>query len=296
MKILTHRLILGEYEALIAPGAGACLLSFTAMGKNVLRLASSPEACRRDPREAACFPCVPYFGRLYDGLTVNGKTFEVGPTLAICDAKSPLHGEGWITPWEVVDGHEKRLLCRLNYQPVREGAFPFSFAAMQAFALTDDGLTITLRVTNTDTTAFPAGLAIHPFFERHPETRVAFSAASFWSPPDTSLAIPDEIGAGTPAPLPPKTRDHSYAWPDQNPDRKNGLREAHIIQRGFTVRIAFDAPALHLYAPESEPYFCLEPITHLPGLLLAENRPLNGRLIAPGEGLSTTAQIGLITP
>lgn len=255
MKISSSR-----YEASFSQDAGASLLSLRRGDFQVLRAAQSLNAVLDDPREAACFPCAPWFGRLYKGLQFDGKNWPVSPTLPICDPVRALHGYGWVSPWRLSETDQTSALLEMDYTPFK-GGFPFSFAASLLYRLTDDGLLTRLTLRNTSDENIPAGLGLHPFFERNANTRICFKATSFWSPPangdnGSESPVPDYVDYSEAKSLPGETVDHSFA----------GFDGEVIIEQGDRkVTLTCDAPILHLYAPKGEGFFCLEPITHLPG-------------------------------
>lgn len=269
----------GGYEASFSPDAGASLLSLQRSDLRILRETRSLSTALDDPREAACFPCAPWFGRLYNGLQFNGKSWSIEPTLPICDPDHALHGYGWVSPWRVSETDNTSTLLEMDYTPL-EGGFPFSFASSLLYRLTDDGLLASLTLRNTSDKIMPAGLGLHPYFERKADTRICFKAASFWSPPagdgnGSQSSIPDDIDYSEGNALPDKTIDHSFAGFDG---------KVIIEQGGRRIMLTCDTPILHLYAPKGEDYFCLEPVTHLPG-------KFGGDQLFPGETMSIEMRI-----
>lgn len=284
-------LIDGAYSARIAPRFGASILSFKKNGDDILR-PGSIEDVRADPRNAACFPCVPYFGRLIGGLSFHGSHWPLDPNLAICDPDHALHGEGWIAPWSIIDQDTRKLTCSFTHQPNQSGRFPFAFEAQQNFLLTGNGLNITLRLTNTGPVPMPAGLGLHPFFQRRDTTRLSFLADKLWTPPDQKSRghitdLPDPLGQLRNAALPDETRDHSYlGW--------GGQSEIHrklAPSKLDPIIIQSDAPFLHIYAPADESYFCLEPITHLPGQLTDTKQNTRAHALEPANSISLSMTI-----
>lgn len=271
----------------IAPAHGGALLSLRDSKGQILRAARLDDAAA-DPRNAASFPCVPWFGRLYDGLVFAGRRHQLRPTLPQCAPDHPLHGDGWVSPWDVVTYTDDRLACRLARDGGVPGEFPFAYAATQEFRLTRDGLTINLTLENAGAAAMPAGLGLHPYFFRADDTRIAFCASKRWTPPATGPGrlspIAGRLGAGAPAALPDETLDHSFA----------GFGGEAIISGagGAVIRLKSDAPALHVFAPAGEAYFCLEPVTHLPGELTCGASGFGGRTLAPGETFGLSMRIG----
>lgn len=272
-----HELKNDRYRAVIAPEAGGAVMSLSRDGRNILRPAPSLDAVKTDPRKAACFPCVPWFGRLFGGLDFGSRRYDLKPTLPSCDAEHPLHGEGWINEWSVESETQTKLCCRFDYAP-SEGKFPFPFRAEQSFSV-DDAFGIKLSVTNTGDAPMPVGLGLHPFFSRHEDTRLRLPAERLWTPAPGG-------GGSFEAPVPaaynfsdemslPAAMDHTCAgWSG----------DAGIANGEETITVRSNAPAMHVYAPAGEDFFCLEPVTHLPGMFGAD-------VIAPRETMSIFCRI-----
>ena len=57
--------------------------------------------------DAASFPLVPYVNRIRDGrFTFRGREVRLAPNMA--GDPSPLHGQGWLSPWTVEEPDERR--------------------------------------------------------------------------------------------------------------------------------------------------------------------------------------------
>ena len=268
----------GGARADLAPALGGAVLFFGDRRGPLLR-AGAAAAVAADPRAAAIFPCVPWFGRIKRDLAAQGRAATLRATLP--DASPlPLHGDGWISPWTVVEHDLDRLVCRLGVPP-SPSRFPFAYSARQEFRIEGAALCIALSLRNEDDVPMPAGLGLHPYFVRTRSTRVSFSSTAFWTPPGSSpgrlSALPSALGGGAPAELPGDTLDHSFP----------GFTGEAIIHDGQeAVRILSGAPILHVYAPSGEAFFCLEPVTHLPGEFLGASADCGARLLAPGEEMS----------
>ncbi len=278
----------GDYDLDVAPDHGGAILSFRCKGADILR-SGDEAAVARDPRNAACYPCAPYFGRIEGGISFAGRRWAVGPTLPICDASSALHGEGWISPWEILERTDQRLECRFAHGAEEAGRYPFPYEARQVFELSEGGLSVTLSLKNSGNEPMPGGLALHPFFPRRADIAVRFAARRFWTPPQGSARgrlspLPDALGAGRFAALPAETRDHAYAGFDG---------EAGIRSAGRDILVKSDALIVHLFAPARASYFCLEPVTHLPGALTDRVTGYGGEVLAPGASLSLSMSLGI---
>ena len=267
-----------QAKADISPEHGGAIVSVIVKGKEVLRPCSSIDALANDPRNAACFTCVPYFGRLYDGLA---GASELSPTLPVCDPVYPLHGEGWISPWTVLELSKEQALLELQYTP-REGGYPLPFISHTRYTLDENGLTIVLLLKNTSNQLVHAGLGLHPYFARHKDTALSFEADELWTPPQDHFsgslsAAPEPLQFYNRKPLPEDAVDHSFT---------GFCGKAMIAQEDATILLESDAANLHLYAPADENYFCLEPVTQLPGAI-------NDHTLAPGDQISLTMKLSL---
>jgi len=275
------------YEVGVAPQFGAAVTYLKYKGSDYLRPVKALNALEEDPREAACFPCVPYFGRLYDGLTLNGRYFAQSPTLPTCDPTHALHGEGWVNEWAIVSQTKSVLVCSFHHDGTVSGRFPFAYEARQKIKLSKNGVEISLGLKNVGDKSMPAGLGLHPYLMRRTDTVCGFTAKQYWTPPAGHASgalsyLPDALGAARPTALPFSARDHSYA----------GFGGEVAISTGnLSLRLGSDAPILHLYAPEGEKWFCLEPVTHLPGVLVARDHPYGGKMLAPGDMISLSLSI-----
>ncbi|WP_425409076.1 hypothetical protein [Hyphococcus sp.] len=255
----------GHYSAWIAPEAGGSLMSLRYRGRDMLRPAANIETVAADPREAACYPCVPWFGRLRGGLDFGARHYDLAPTLPACDPEHALHGHVWTQAWEISRRAPARATCRLDYQPAPM-MFPFPFRAEQSFYF-DRGFHLSLRITNIGCGAMPAGLGLHPFFPNGE---------------DAEINIAETTGEnGDPAAI-----EHSGPVPSKDIDKTlrgwNG--RAEIVQNSMRIAMRSNARFLHLYSPENADFFCAEPITHEPGDFGSDH-------LAPGEDMEITLRL-----
>jgi len=252
-------LVRGDYAAQIAAASGGALLSFTRAGADILRPGGAA-AVAADPRNAACYPCAPYFGRIFGGLERAGRVHPLAPTLLACDSVHALHGEAWVAPWRIERLDEASVDLGFDHTP-SPGRFPFPFRATEYFRIERDGLSIALTLENAGAEPMPAGLALHPFLPRSAGTRLRFRARRLWTPsPEgggVERAIAGEFDFARNAPLPERGIDHTYC----------GFGGSVVIEEGgaATLRLETNAPFLHVYAPQGADFFCLEPTTHRPG-------------------------------
>ncbi|PQA85696.1 hypothetical protein [Hyphococcus luteus] len=243
----------GKMKAALAPALGGAVLSLSLDGRHLLRRAPSPGAVA-DPRDAACYPCVPWFSRLAGGLDFAGRHYDLAPTLPACDPDHALHGHGWTSPWEVTAQTQDRLVCAFDYAPKPLG-FPFPFRAVQEFTLAPARFEIALSVTNTGAGPMPAGLGLHPFFPRGGDAQIDFGGERV-----------------------------RFAGTGMDDTHENWGGAAEIINNGMRLAINSNARFLHLYSPESADFFCAEPVTHSPG-------GFGEKVLAPDEKLKLFLKI-----
>ena len=266
----------GAIEATIAPSLGGALLRYQRDGADVLRPGDF-DAVQSDPRNAAYFPCVPFFGRMAPPRPSAFGDWSPRPTLPQCEPNFALHGDGWVSPWRVETASAEAASLSFVHRPT-DGAFPFAYTARQHFEISTAGLQIVLEATNDDGAPMPCGLALHPFFPRLDNTQVDFHAKRYWIPPSADApgalsSLPDEVGGGEAAALPATPRDHTYVG-------VGGV--AQIWRPGLRTNLSFSSPHLHAFLPAPSDYFCLEPCSQLPGDC-DPGRPLHGRLLPPGH-------------
>lgn len=277
----------GDWRATLAPEQGGAVLSLDWRGRPVFR--STPEGAT-DILETACFPLVPYANRIADGRFVfEGRSVQL-PRLERF-APHALHGDAWLLPWTIESQTENRVEMSLDWPGDTDG-WPWPWRARQVVELTDEGLSISLSVTNTGNAIMPAGLGLHPYFHRYADSRLTLSAEGVWI--TDAREIPERLApvaevadwsnglALADAPF----VDHAYAgWTGQ----------AVLDGGGRWVMLSADAPAhwTQVYAPLGVDFFCVEPVTHRPD---AHNAPAGEdhglARLAPGETSSFAMRIG----
>lgn len=283
------RLTAGDWRATVAPEQGGAILSLDWRGQPVFR--PTPEGAT-DMLETACFPLVPYANRIADArFEFEGR--DVRLTALDRFAPHALHGDGWLNRWTVETVSDDRVDMRLDWpgETTAEGlGWPWQWRARQTVELTEQGLEISLSVTNVGDSVMPAGLGLHPYFHRFEDSRLNLSATGVWL--TDKREIPERIAA-----------------PDAVADWKNGLAlaEAPFVDHayaGWTGEAVLDgggrrvvmqadgADWTQVYAPVGANFFCVEPVTHRPDVLNAPSGEQGGlaRLL-PGEGLKLVMRL-----
>ena len=271
------------WTAEVRPEIGGSLAALRHRGEDILR---PMPAAATSPLEAACFPLAPYCNRIRAGrFTFAGRDIALPPNFP--PEPHSLHGRAWQAAWTLESQAENK--CVLVHDYDGTGAWPWAYRAQQRIRLGPRGCAITLVLINRSPEVMPAGLGLHPYFRRRPETVVGFASdhvlLSGIDPLPTGITAPaDHFGDwSTGSELPPETVDHCFA-------RWHG--EAEVSDDLGTIRLEADGvPHLHLYAPADGSALCLEPVTHTPD---AHNRaPEELILLPPGCASSLTLRIAL---
>lgn len=275
-EIMLHH---GAWRARVLP-QGGLLGALDLGGIQVLR---SMDSGAHSPLEAACFPMVPWCNRIADARF----TWE-GAVIALARNFPPephaIHGHGWQTDW-AVERHGPGS-CELVHRHDGTGpGWPWAYEARQAIALSDAGCTIALSLTNLSGRLMPAGLGLHPYLRRRPDSRLRFVTAQVVDVGADMIPTGGHLpadrfghfskGAG----LPGETVDHCFTdW--------DGFAEV-TDDLGAITLTAEGATGLHLYAPHDPAILCLEPVNHCPDG--ANTGAMT--LCAPGETMRLSLQI-----
>ena len=114
-------------SAEILPDIGGGLARLDSIGGSssvpVLRPWTQAGSVPPRPSQVACFPLVPWSNRLAGGFACEGRSYSIAPNRE--GDPYPIHGEGWLRPWQVDQQTGTRLSLVLDR---RDGA-PFSYLA-----------------------------------------------------------------------------------------------------------------------------------------------------------------------
>jgi aldose 1-epimerase len=272
--IALHR---GGVACTIDPELGGSLLSLSVDGINLLR-PSCPEP--RDVLETACFPLVPFANRIANGrMKLHGRDIVLPP-----DPAAPPHahhGHGWRHPWRVLAKSDAVTELEYRHDP---DDWPWTYVAVQRIALTDGGAEIELSLTNLSDEAMPAGLGLHPYFPRGEADTISVDAIRMVT------SGPDNIPNGEAAIIAGEKSIDSIEGMDNlllNPCGRARLRAG-----GVRCDLkAHSAVGFHVYVPEGENFFCVEPVSHRPN---AFSDDAEQHAIEPGETRRLTMQLTIV--
>src|SRR3954454_13522175 len=109
-------LAVGNLRLTLSPSVGGAISGFEWIdgdrSRSILRKCHSP---LEKVLDAACFPLVPYVNRIRDGrFDFRGREVRRAPNMA--GDPSPLHGQGWLSPWEVEVGTDGKAVLSFRHE------------------------------------------------------------------------------------------------------------------------------------------------------------------------------------
>ncbi|MBY0113148.1 MAG: aldose 1-epimerase [Phycisphaerales bacterium] len=150
----------------IDPNLGAGIADFSTKGPTgfffpLIRRAAPGET---NASLLGSFFMAPWVNRIRGARFVfRGKEHQLRPTTADGLAQ---HGDVRKRVWRVLEQSGDRVSLEFDSRSVTDSNWPWAYVCRATYALTKDTMTIELSVTNTDTSAFPAGCGHHPYFAR----------------------------------------------------------------------------------------------------------------------------------
>ncbi|MBL4879121.1 MAG: hypothetical protein JKY78_09545, partial [Hyphomonas sp.] len=168
----------------LLPDLGGSVGGLTYKTQDILR----PFARTADesPLQTGGFPLFPFSGRISEGRFVwNGHAVSLAPNFL--PEPHAIHGQAWHAAWQVAEHGSDHARLVFDYRP---GDWPWAYRAEQDFTLREDGLDLTLRLTNQSEDPMPAGLGWHPYFPRM-DARVTVPVDRVWTS-DEGM-IPDRL-------------------------------------------------------------------------------------------------------
>ena len=239
-----------------------------------------------DPRYLASFPLVPFSNRIVGGVFRHGDQ-DVRMTPNNTPEPHRLHGYGWLLPWTVTAQTAAMVELRFDWPG---GEWPWRFRASQQYRLDGDTLEVALSLTNTASTAMPAGLGHHPYFPRPAGTEIRFDAQQVWHAdaamvPTERTAVPDSWSFREQRPVDGVVLDNCFAdW-----DGRYAVTWPNGIQLDATADAVFGH--LVVYVPTGKPFMAIEPVTHVNDAVHLAQNGVEGtgfQELEPGATLSGT--------
>lgn len=251
--------------------------------------------------KASSFVLIPYSNRIEGGrFTFQGQTYQLAN-----GERHASHGDVRGRAWQVDTVTATTIHCSFASQTYADANWPWPFTATLEYTLQENTLFSRLTVTNQGTSAMPAGLGWHPYYNRTlsrdgEPILLHFQVQSVY--PD---ANDNRIPSGPAQPLAPNqdfavereltpenfidacfygyAGNGSITWPESQ------VKLVYTCSTNCTHLILFN-PA--------KPYFAAEPVTNANNgvNLYAQGDPTSGiRVLAPGETLEATFAVDVQT-
>jgi aldose 1-epimerase len=238
--------------------------------------------------EAASFPLVPYVNRIRDGsFAFRGRAVSIAPNMP--GDPSPLHGAGWLNPWNVEQAEETSAVLTYSHPP---GEWPWRYEGRQEFRL--DGCVLDVRLTcrNISDERMPCGLGQHPYFDCTAQTRLETQVTHAWTIDDKVLPV-DRVPATGRYDL----SDRFICSQDLDNGWGGWSGEVLLSDPAWPFEVEMSSPQarfFQVYSPASGGIFVAEPVTHANAALNApktEWLELGMRVLDPGEAMDLDMRI-----
>lgn len=291
----------GELQLVLAPQVGGSIAGFSRHWQegrrrrelHWLRPATATGLASRNPLDMASFPLVPFCNRIRDGRAAfEGREIRFPPNHPAEHAPHPLHGIGWLRPWQVASARMDEAVLSLAV-PASD-AWPWRFSCRQQFVLQERVLQVSMTVSNEDTAAMPVGIGHHPYFPHHRGTRLRSPAEAMWRGDAEVMPVALETGGPVAAlnagvELAQLDLDNNFVgW--QRSTRIDWPADLHGPARSLVMEAEPPLDYFVLYCPRGLDHFCAEPVSQCTDWLNLMPRygpgPLGGARLAPGETLA----------
>ena len=278
----------GHIRLSLCPALGGAITRLSIDGIDLLRPWDGSDSVRR----TGCFVLAPFSNRIDNAFEHDGQRYPLNRLSP--DHPLPIHGLAWKRAWEVSAQDSNSLTLNLRHRP--EGAaaldWPFAFELEHRLQLSEEGVALHLSLRNTDTRSIPVGLGWHPYFLRHDDCQLQFTAQAVWQNDSRSLPsrlskIPTEWDFATVRPLQEPGLDHCFVgrtepvlirWPGQGVELTMSTSEAldHLV----------------VFTPPAEMgFFAVEPVSHANNALGMDDPVANGmRVLPPGETMQVSCR------
>jgi aldose 1-epimerase len=282
----------GRLRLELSPSIGGSISAFEWMdgesGRPILRKCNSP---LENVLDAASFPLVPYVNRIRGGrFSFRGREVRLEPNMA--GDPSPLHGQGWLSPWAVDNATDREAVLSFSHA-ARE--WPWDYEARQHFALDERGLSVRLTCRNASSEPMPCGLGQHPYFPCGPETLIDTRVSHAWTIDEQVLPVEKVPAEGR---FDLKRRRVCRQGLDHGFENWGGLAWMDDQKWPYELLLSSTvAGFFQLYSPREEGIFVAEPVTHANAALNAPESqwPEFGmRVLEPGEAMSLDMRLEVV--
>ncbi len=295
----TETISSGAMTLEVLPDLGASVLNLrAASGRPVLRAVDVADV--ETSSQCASFLLIPFSNRIRDAhFPFEGQDVQLAP-----NTKNGLaqHGDVRNRPWTVTRASDSHLICDFDSRKFSDMNWPWAFTARVEYRLHGPHLDTTITLTNTDIQDMPAGMGIHPYFERLQDgidPTLEFDAPLTYDTDERQLTVggsrevqPDE-DFRTPTPIDSRQVDRTYtAWDgivrlDWSADGEPARALVQTADNVYSHLVVFTAPDGNL---------ALEPVSHATDAFNLAAQGVAGvdmRVLSPGQSLAGTARITL---
>jgi aldose 1-epimerase len=282
----------GAFELDLCPRLGGTISGFRHQGLDLMRPPGARFLGAGDPGEASCFPLVPFSNRIADaGFRFRGEVYELPRNFP--PEPHAIHGQGWQHPWTAAAASASR--AELTFRHAVPGT-PLDYHARQLFELDDDGLSVTIAVTNGGERPMPAGVGLHPYFARTAGVTLTASLDHVWLAderkiPKERVPLPAHWDFSKAPRVAALQMDNCFGGWD-------GHAQIHWPETRLTLTIESDPGLGHLviYIPPGADFFSVEAVSNANDGFNLMARGVDGtgvRVLEPGETLSGTVRFGV---
>jgi aldose 1-epimerase len=286
------RLVAGKLRLELNPSVGGSISAFEWTGE------ASPRPILRECHSrnenvlaASSFPLVPYVNRIRNGrFTFREREVRLEPNMA--GDPSPLHGQGWLNPWQVDESSDATAVLSFRHAA---GEWPWDYGARQEFTLDDRGLSLRLTCRNLSDDPMPCGLGQHPYFPCGPTTRLDTQTTHAWTIDEHVLPVERVPAEGR-----YDLRDRLVCGQALDNGWGGWGGSARITDPDWPFTLEMSSPEakfFQLYSPPNGGIFVAEPVTHANSALNEPEeqwRDLGMRVLQPGEETSLDIRLEVI--
>ena len=276
-------------ELQLSPSVGGAISRLEHVGPNsrtpILREGHSP---LENVLDAPSFPLVPYVNRIRGGsFTFRGRTVTIQPNMA--GDPSPLHGDGWLNPWQVEQADGSSAVLTYRHEPAE---WPWAYEARQEFRLAGGVLDVRLSCRNLSDEVMPCGLGQHPYFPCTPETRLSTHVSHAWTVDEKVLPVEKVPATGR-----YDLSDRQICGQNLDNGWSGWSGRTLISDPGWPFEIELSSPQarfFQVYSPPGGGIFVAEPVSHANAALNApeaEWPELGMRILEPGEEMQLDMRI-----
>lgn len=269
----------GELSVELLPSVGGSIARFDRMHADHRQpMFRGCDGDSNDVLAMGCFPLVPFANRIRGGaFSCDGRVVRLTPNLA--GDVSPLHGQGWRAPWDVVEEGKRAAVLSYSHEA---GEWPWQYEAEQRIELDPDGLSLTLSCVNRSAERMPCGLGFHPYYPCGADTILDTRVQHAWTVDEFVLPVERVPATGR-----YDLRDRRICAQslDNGFDGWDGEATIRWAGEDFALRLSSgQARRFQVYSPREGGYFAAEPVQNANAAL---NAP---QLLWPDLGISLLAR------